>query len=533
MEENFYLDDFELTLQEQANQFKMVPNKKVWHGIYNDLHPGRRWPSVMVSLVLISSIVFIGYINSHSDKAPTTLTAQATLKNAGNSTPQLQVKPLATTTPSAIQNSQTTDDKAGKTSTGITSRENDNNATEEFITPGKSFSLLTPQQPVISANHIESGTSQEIVNVGNSQEKPALEKSNSESHSAQNLNNHESFASSKNDEILVITEEENEKVAVRPGGSRDKNLPALLVSANESYPGSEIFKTAHQITVPAFVNFDTEMNKFIVIDSKLNLDKILSSTSEQSQTTTAALAVRKKNDKISWSYYAGALINTVSFSGVALKENTNSNLSALPQVTQKDMKVIRNAALGFEAGLQMNYAFTPRLQFTTGARLTRSGYNIVSNLVHPTLATLTLRNTSTGEAYSRNFVTHYGDGTGLSTVSLHNYSYQASVPVGLQYMMWKNDKLQLNLAASVEPSMVFQADAYLLSADGKNYVNVPDLLRKWNLSSSFTPSISFRSHKLKWSIGPDLRYQWLSTYQKNYTIKEHLIDYGIRIGISK
>ena len=68
MEEKFYLDDFELSLQEQANQFKMVPAKKVWQGIYNDIHPGRRWPSVMVSLILIFSIVFVGYINNNTDK---------------------------------------------------------------------------------------------------------------------------------------------------------------------------------------------------------------------------------------------------------------------------------------------------------------------------------------------------------------------------------------------------------------------------------------------------------------------------------
>ncbi len=69
MEDNFYFDDFELSLKEQANQFKMTPSKKVWHGIYNDMHPGRRWPSITISLLLVISIVFVGYINTHNDKA--------------------------------------------------------------------------------------------------------------------------------------------------------------------------------------------------------------------------------------------------------------------------------------------------------------------------------------------------------------------------------------------------------------------------------------------------------------------------------
>ncbi|MEO6219721.1 MAG: hypothetical protein ABIO81_04785, partial [Ginsengibacter sp.] len=204
-----------------------------------------------------------------------------------------------------------------------------------------------------------------------------------------------------------------------------------------------------------------------------------------------------------------------------------------PQVTQKDMRVIRNSALGFEAGIQMNYSLTKSLQLTAGTQITRSGYNIVSNLVHPTLSTLILKNPSTGDTYSRNFVTHYGDGTGMSTVTLKNYNYQVSLPVGLQYVIWENNEFQINLGANVEPSLVIKADAFLLSSDGKNYVNVPDLLRKWNLSSNFAPFVSFRSSKFKWNIGPNIRYQWLSTYHKTYPVKEHLINYGIRVGISK
>ena len=80
--------------------------------------------------------------------------------------------------------------------------------------------------------------------------------------------------------------------------------------------------------------------------------------------------------------------------------------------------------------------------------------------------------------------------------------------------------------------MVIKSNAYILSSDGKNYVNDPDLLRKLNMSSNFGFFVSFTSAKFKWQIGPNVRYQWLSTYKKDYTVKEHLIDYGIRIGIS-
>ena len=53
MERKFFMNDFEESLKDHTDQFKMTPSKKVWHGIYNDLHPGRRWPSVTISLLLI------------------------------------------------------------------------------------------------------------------------------------------------------------------------------------------------------------------------------------------------------------------------------------------------------------------------------------------------------------------------------------------------------------------------------------------------------------------------------------------------
>src|ERR1022692_1889745 len=65
MERRFTMNDFEQSLKEQADDFRMIPSKRVWHGIYNDLHPGRRWPSVSMSFLLIFTLLFIGYLNTH------------------------------------------------------------------------------------------------------------------------------------------------------------------------------------------------------------------------------------------------------------------------------------------------------------------------------------------------------------------------------------------------------------------------------------------------------------------------------------
>ncbi len=512
MEEKFYLNDFELSLQEQANQFKMVPTRKVWHGIYNDLHPGRRWPSVMVSLLLIFSIVFIGYINTHTDKNvadvkhPPLAKSVKNISNPeiNNQTRQLSVKPV-----------KQTNDQQGS------NQNNFNKENTSFEPAGGNINLNDKNVPAKKENETNTAYGGNI-----SGEKQSL-------HSLP-------VAITLQDSYL-----ENKKEINAPNASIAIENSMIHNSENIIGKYSDILlyptdlKISQipdagknlKITVP-LIALNLANNKL----SGLNDNEQLNSKNNLSESDNAVSAiVKKRNDKISWVYYAGSFVSSVSFKGEAIKENINLNGSAspLPQVTQKDIKEIRNAALGFEAGVQMNYSMATKLQLTTGVHVTRSGYNIISNLVHPTLATLTLRNPSTGDSYSRNFVTHYGDGTGKSTVTLHNYSYQASIPLGVQYVMWNNKNLQIILAANVEPSLVLKADAYLLSANGKNYVNVPDLMRKWNFSSNFAPFVSFRSSRFKWNIGPDIRYQWLSTYQKAYTVKEHLIDYGIRVGISK
>src|SRR6185295_5968687 len=67
MEKKIYTDNFELLLKEKSDEFRMYPSKRVWHSIYNDLHPGRKWPSVAMSMVLVITLLLIGSLNTHDN----------------------------------------------------------------------------------------------------------------------------------------------------------------------------------------------------------------------------------------------------------------------------------------------------------------------------------------------------------------------------------------------------------------------------------------------------------------------------------
>jgi hypothetical protein len=314
-------------------------------------------------------------------------------------------------------------------------------------------------------------------------------------------------------------------------GLRNNDRPVEKITANQiSFNLNSVEPAkkspAGENDVTANVNLPADKNKNAVAVAAAN-------KAPNTAINTAARLRKKRNDKISWVYFAGPAVSSVSFSGKPLKQGPSTNFTPTLPVSRKEYKVLHHSALGIEAGAQMNYAITKKLQFTTGTHLTYSGYNIISNEVHPTFATLLLRNPTNGITYSNSLLTHYGDGTGQTIITIRNYNWQLSIPVGLQYEVSGNDKIQFNVGANLEPSLVLKSKAYILSSDGNNYVNDPSILRKWNISSNFNAFVTFSSRKFKWQVGPNVRYQWLSTYKQDYTIREHLIDYGIRLGISK
>ena len=58
-------------------------------------------------------------------------------------------------------------------------------------------------------------------------------------------------------------------------------------------------------------------------------------------------------------------------------------------------------------------------------------------------------------------------------------------------------------------------------------------MRKWNVNTSFESFISYKTGDLRWQVGPQFCYQLLSSFNDRYPIREYLLEYGIRFGVSK
>src|SRR4249919_1280512 len=97
MEKKIYTDNFERLLKEKSDEFRMYPSKRVWHSIYNDLHPGRKWPSIAMSMVLVAALLFIGYLNTNNNTVKTSVAAapgSTQGRGHNNSTPESDRLPV-------------------------------------------------------------------------------------------------------------------------------------------------------------------------------------------------------------------------------------------------------------------------------------------------------------------------------------------------------------------------------------------------------------------------------------------------------
>lgn len=501
MERRFFMNDFEQSLKEHADQFKMIPSKRVWHGIYNDLHPGRRWPSVTMSLLLIFTLVVIGRLNTRNNPQSVALPANiATSKNVSG-------KWIATEISTANKK--------------IALKNSELKNSSKAAAPAIQFdNTLLPANATV--NHYQNKTSlTHRLPANNLQTRNKLFSSDLEKKAI--------LLPEINSKTVTVNMEQNRFTDEESQLADNINLDGTVNQIVNEKNDVNYFDIAHLVKNVSSNNQDNTYN-FLRVNY---IDKVIVEKISPYSYRKIIRLHRKRNEKINWVYYVTPVLNSVSFRGEALKQSPNANFSPAVAINQKQNNVLHNSRLGLQAGAQMNYTITKNLLLTTGAQISYSGYNIISNEVHPTFATLVLRDYTRGINYEQTYITHFGDGTGQTPVTLRNYNWQASIPVGLQYELYGNNKIQFNAAANIEPSLVLKSNAYILSSDGNNYVNDPALLRTWNVSSNFGAFITFSSAKFKWQVGPNLRYQWLSTYKRDYTIKEHLIDYGIRIGISK
>jgi hypothetical protein len=200
-----------------------------------------------------------------------------------------------------------------------------------------------------------------------------------------------------------------------------------------------------------------------------------------------------------------------------------SNSSVRNNVTHKP-------DVGFELGVAVKYPISSKLKLRTGLQFNVNRYDVKAFSSAFSVTTIALNNPSGPD--SLNTVSNYSNINGYKSNWLQNLSFQVSAPVGAELSLGSSDKIQFGIAGTIQPTYVLGDRAYLITTDYKNYAQVPWLVRRWNVNTALETFIIYNAGKTRWQVGPQVRYQLLSSFISEYPVKENLFDFGFKIAVS-
>jgi hypothetical protein len=186
--------------------------------------------------------------------------------------------------------------------------------------------------------------------------------------------------------------------------------------------------------------------------------------------------------------------------------------------------------IGFEVGYTGKYGLSRKLKIRSGLQFNVNRYDVKAFSSPLSVATIALNNGSSVQ--SVNTLSGYSNVQGYKSNWLQNLSFQLSAPVGAEFILSENDEMAFGIGTTVQPTYVLGDRAYLITTDYKNYTQVPWLIRRWNVNTALEAFVNLKSGNTKWQIGPQVRYQLLSSFISKYPVKENLFDFGLKVGVS-
>lgn len=509
MENEFYTDEFEHLIKEKADQFSMYPSKRVWHSIYNNLHPSRRWPSLIMSLLLISSLSLIGYLNT------------------GDNIINRQINNAASGKPANDLN--TTQNTHHKTQTAAYSKTQQkpvtaySNAFDDVITNETDFYTYT----IVKNNRpYNFYTSSPVADI-----KPITDKNQEENNDKDIIQSVDTYI--KSNQLFADIAVTNKKNKTSIGKTTDANTNS---DNNEDVLKAASAKPETTNNVKTDLNKLTEGDKKAIARTSALNDKKALTNEEKAWIENYTLqnsnpAKNKWKDRMAFQFYATPAVNY-------RKLTTESKGSTTPFASADINAVIsQKPGFGMEAGAGLTYSFAKKLQAKAGLQFNYTNYNINADQTnHPIITTILLNDPNTGYSYAAartSTTSNVYNSAALQPVTLHNRTYQVSLPVGLAYKLSSKKNVDWFAGATAQPTYVFGGNAHIISSDLKSYVSDPSSIRTWNLNLGFETYMNFKLGDYSLQVGPQVRYQVYSTYRKDVALIEKPYAVGLKFGLTK
>ena len=466
MERQFNNGDFEKLLRDNANQYRMYPSEKVWKGIHSALHTRRRWYGLTAAIMFLLTSSIVSII-IYNNK---------TGKN--NSVEQKN---------NSIQNS---------------------NQQQVLATAAKETKTFTPAINEIKPANRTTANLAELYSNGPFLNIPADNNMQSDLSLNNNLSNIidqgaiNPIISNKNETIDYISL------------YTDLNLfkQNTLVKPEDDVL-NDILPYEKNITGQSSVDENTEKKINDAISALASENILLPKTSKQPKVTAQV-------------YFTP----TVSYRKLTENKKAYTGGFYVPALDLKNV-VKHKPAMGLEFGIEGKYRVNKKFSIKTGLQFNINRYDIRA-YSHPTeIATVAL-SSGYGVVDSLSTLSYYRNFGGSSPNSnwLENFYFQVAAPVGVEIIISDNKNIQWGVSGTLQPTYVIGDRAYVISSDYKNYAKFPDLMRRWNISTGVGTFVSYSTGRIKWQVGPQLRYQHLSSFVSALTVKEKLYAIGLKVG---
>lgn len=471
MNEELNTDEFESWLKNQADKHRMYPSDQLWRNINQQLHGNRRWPALTFGAILTGALVTAALIFLRPDKDLFNLPVVAANYPAA-------VKPI-------------------------------NNKT-----------YVNNHLPPVNVQALQPLNSKEVIYSFNSP-----------------VNSYKSGSSQIAEPAYTLPE--NETLALNePVASKyiHTPAPAFVNNINVAKPVvADVLATTTSepeiITNPAGTTDEEEAPKQKMADAISLEDE-----PEQDMTVDNNLIrlPESKKNRLHIELYGGPNIN---YRRLTEKRPYDYHLPYNAALTSNTGSVVNNVvkqrpSVGFNVGTAIAYSLSDRFTIKAGLQFNYRQYTIDAFRSKLERSVLLLNNgyISPDSVYTYSVISNE---PGKSSITLNNRYFQLSAPVSIEWTVAKLNKLSFNLATSFQPTYQLNTNVYQITSDYKSYIQAPGLLRRWNMNAGAEATANFMAGGLQWQVGPQIRYQMLPTQKGNYSIREHLIDYGVKVGIVK
>ena len=552
MENNPDMVSFEDFIQKQSDDFRMYPSRRVWHSVYNNLHPGRKWPSISMCIVLLTTLFLVGYLNTrdtHGTIAQTQLTNTNIVNrftysansfsilsnesflsalNLNSKTDNLTAKNKVAPPSTYLANPTFTTVKSNSPVAVNKSISNSNIVADENLSAINSKVTLINRHRLLNTTQsgLTSPASKVYVNdVTGSSVVYKVQASNKPTFAITTTNNNVAAEKSMiaNEENLTEKEELSQVLNKRLSNENDINVIAMQDEATSKNSITE--------TALAKISIGTAGTP---LANKTNINPDDRSWIENYALYNKPATKKWKGRVETQAYITPSVVYRQLHDNAAGKNRgLNSNNSSINN-TDVNNSVTQSPSLGFEMGFNWLYQLPKGVKLKAGFQLNYTRYAIHAfDNHHPTATSLSMNRSTNDVLYEVFRSTPYSNRVGLDAVKLHNQTVQISIPMGLDIKLAGNDNFEWYAGATIQPTYVVTGKSYLLSSDRRNYVKDNSMLNHFNMNAGFETYLSFKKDGYTLQVGPQLRTQLFSTNSKMFTIEERLQGYGLKIGISK